>query len=92
MADAKEQLLARLAVDHTYHPPFGDQAERYTQIRAQARHFAELVVELTPVSRNQSLALTAIEEAAFHSNAAIARNETEPPATSADLTPIHEEE
>lgn len=82
MTDPKDVLRERLAVDHTYHPPFGDQAQRYEQIRAQARHFAEMVVELTPVSRNQSLALTAIEEAVFHANAAIARNET-PPAPEA---------
>lgn len=59
----------------TYHPPKGDQAERYEKLRTAAREFAELICELTPKSREQSLALTNLEASVMYANAAIARNE-----------------
>lgn len=59
----------------SYHPPFGDQQRRYEAIRAKQRELAELIVELTPMSREQSTALTKLDEVGFFSNAAIARNE-----------------
>jgi hypothetical protein len=59
-----------------HHPPFGSQAVRYGQIRSAARALAELIDEKTPPSREQSLALTNLEQAVFWANAAIARNET----------------
>lgn len=59
----------------TYHPPKDDQAERYASIRQAAKGFAAFVIRQTPTSREQSLAITKIEEAVYHANAAIARNE-----------------
>ncbi len=41
----------------------------------KAKEFALFIVENTPSSREQSLALTALEESVFWTNAAIARNE-----------------
>ena len=61
----------------TYHPPFGDQVSRYQVIRDAAKKFAELILSDTPDSREQSLALTNLEQAVFWANAAIARNEQE---------------
>ena len=68
-----------LAVRFTYHPPSGDQPERYESLRAMAFVFAEKIVELTPQSREQSLALTSLEEAVMWANAAIARREVPVP-------------
>ena len=59
----------------TYHPPKDGQQVRYESLRASARGLAFLVLDLTPESREQSLAITKIEEAVFWANAAIARNE-----------------
>lgn len=59
-----------------YHPPLEGQPTRYAQIRDMAGEFAELVARLTPPSREQSIALTKLEEAVMFANAAIARNET----------------
>lgn len=59
----------------TYHPPKADQPERYQVIRTKTKELAELITRLTPVSREQSLALTKLEEASFWANASIARNE-----------------
>lgn len=58
-----------------YHAPKGDQADRYTSIRALAKELAYTINDLTPASREQSLAFTALEEAVMWANAAIARNE-----------------
>lgn len=58
-----------------YHAPKGNQVERYQTIRDKAKELAELVVADTPSSREQSLALTNLEQAVFWANAAIARNE-----------------
>lgn len=60
----------------THHPPHGDQIDRYTRIRAKAKEFAGLVVELVPTSRERSLALTKLDEVVMWANAGIARNET----------------
>ena len=58
-----------------YHAPKGDQAERYAAIRAKILETAKLIASLTPESREQSSALTALDSAMFNANAAIARNE-----------------
>ncbi|MFA7347324.1 MAG: hypothetical protein WCZ86_06160 [Desulfurivibrionaceae bacterium] len=71
----KQVLKARAANDFTYHAPFGDQVARYAQIRDRIRELALFIIDATPVSREQSLALTALEQAMFNANAAIARNE-----------------
>jgi len=59
----------------TYHSPKDNQPERYARLRAKAKELAELINELTPASREQSLAFTALEECSMWANASIARNE-----------------
>lgn len=61
---------------YTYHPPVGTQQARYVQIREAAEAFAQLITDLTPPSREQSLALTDVQRACQMANAAIAINET----------------
>jgi len=62
---------------YTYHPPKGNQQERYVTIRETAKAFAALILWATPTSREQSLALTKLEEVVMWANSAIARNENE---------------
>jgi hypothetical protein len=59
----------------TYHPPKGDQAQRYEQIRQAALSFANKIEDLCPECRERTIAITHIESAVFFANAAIARNE-----------------
>ncbi len=59
----------------TYRKPLEDQPDRYTALRECAKTFALMVLEQTPKSREQSVALTKIEESVMWANAAIARNE-----------------
>ena len=59
----------------THYAPSDDQLPRYKAIRRTALEFATLILESTPTSREQSLAITALEECVMWANAAIARNE-----------------
>ncbi len=61
-----------------YHAPKADQPMRYEAIRAQARQMAAAIQEMTPQSREQSVALTNLQQAVMWANAAIAINESEP--------------
>jgi hypothetical protein len=59
----------------TYHPPKGDQPERYKVIRQEAKALAKLFVEKCPNGRERAIALTRLEEAVGWANAAIARED-----------------
>jgi hypothetical protein len=62
-----------LDIRFTYHAPKPDQPEKYTQIRAAAMALAKLISQHCPTCREESLAITALEEAVMWANAAIAR-------------------
>ena len=72
---ADSKMKARLDNDFTYHAPKDDQVKRFGTLRHDAKLMAGTIVAMTPPSREQSLALTALEEAVMWANAAIARNE-----------------
>ena len=58
-----------------HHAPINDQPNRYAEIRAKLLEAASFITERTPKCREQSLAITKLEEAMYWSNASIARNE-----------------
>ena len=66
-----EELLKRF----TYHPPKGNQIDRYATIREKALGLAEDLMGYCPDSREKSLAITKLEECVMWANASIARNE-----------------
>lgn len=70
-----EDKLKQIENNFTYHSPKEGQPERYTAIREKAKELAILIVQQTPASREQSVALTELETAVMWANAAIARNE-----------------
>lgn len=59
----------------TYHPPKGDQAQRYQDLRDTAKALATKIEAACPDSREKALAFTNLEQAVFWANASIARNE-----------------
>lgn len=65
----------RLNNDYQYHAPVNDQQERYILIRNEAKRLAIAIVQNTPPSREQSVALTELDHVVMMANAAIARNE-----------------
>lgn len=64
---------AELRLRFNHHKPKKGQAGRYEKIRSRALTLARYIVAHTPESREQSLALTHLEQAVFYANAAIAR-------------------
>jgi hypothetical protein len=72
---ADKKVLEELETRFTYHPPSGNQPERYQKLRSGALGFAKLMVELCPDSRERSTALTHLDACVMFANAAIARNE-----------------
>jgi len=75
MSELRGDLIERF----TYHEPKGSQSTRYHEIRNNAYRYAGLILDLTPKSREQSLAITKLEEVVFWANAAIARRENRTP-------------
>lgn len=66
---------AKLENRFRHHPPKGDQADRYAQIRAATLELAKLIRDLTPCCPEQSLAINSLHLAMMQANAAIAVNE-----------------
>ncbi len=58
----------------TYHAPKEGQPELYGILRRAGLELAVLISNSVPDSREQSLAITKLEEAIFWANAGIARN------------------
>ena len=72
--DARDKIdLENLENRFTYHAPIGDQPQRYRILREEALVFARLIVQNCPSSPERSTALTRLDEAVMHANAAIAR-------------------
>ena len=65
----RRNTILRNFTDH------GDQAAPYAQLCAAAREFALLIHAQTPVSREQSVALTHLETCLMWVKASIARHE-----------------
>ncbi len=74
---AKEDRLTNEEIDNifSYHAPKGDQAARYEAIREHARGLARFINSQCPASREQSLALTSLQQTIMWASAAIAINE-----------------
>lgn len=60
----------------TYHPPIGDQVERYAAIRKEAAFLAGMFNQYCPDSEELELAINSLRTAVMWANAAIACNET----------------
>jgi len=73
--EPSEKDKKNLGNNFRYHAPKEGQAEKYEEIRAQAKAFAEKLVTLCPPSRELSVAITELETAVMWANASIARNE-----------------
>lgn len=75
MYEPHPRVTEQIEQAFVYHPPKHDQVGRFHAIRQEALNFARLIAQTTPESREQSLALTKLEEAVMFANAAIARHE-----------------
>lgn len=56
----------------SYHAPEGDQPKQYEAIRTAAKYFAAAILENTPSSPDQTVAIRKVREAVMTANASIA--------------------
>ena len=75
VSNREGEMMEQKEMDNrfTYHEPTAKQIERYNSLRSMAKAMAQHIIDLTPESREQSLAITKLEEAVMWANAAIAR-------------------
>lgn len=74
---ARRILDDRVENDFTLHPPANQGAlDAMNAIRSVMKETALVVVNTCPLGREQSTALTKLEEATFHAIASIARNQS----------------
>ncbi len=59
----------------SYHPPKGNQVNRYNDIREVGRLFAKTILDSTPPGADQTAAIRKVREAVMTANAAIACGE-----------------
>lgn len=73
LIDTKEKDLD-LENRFSYHKPNDEQQKIYPLIRDKSKEFAYLIKKYVPNSREQSCALTKLEEVVMWANAGISRN------------------
>lgn len=74
--DPKQKQRDQMDWNLTNHTPTPEAIQRIEAIRTTAKAMAGAIIEMTPASREQSIALTKLEEMTMFAVAAIARNET----------------
>jgi len=75
MYTPSEDKLKQVETSFTYHAPKGTQQERYVSLRDDAKALAVDILHAVPPGREQSLAITKLEEAIMWANKGIACNE-----------------
>lgn len=75
--EEKKEMITDQDIENrfTYHKPDSSKNMIFVQMRELARDFAYFIVRNTPESREQSLAITKLEEVVFWANAGLARKE-----------------
>lgn len=71
-ADPARDDLAALQELFTYHPPTGDQPERYRAIRRAGLELASVIWDCTPAGPDRTAAIRKVRESVMTANAAIA--------------------
>ena len=74
---AKEDLKQLWDFNLDTHEVSEDGKRRMIGLRSAAKAMKDAIIDLTPLGRDQSLALTSLEQMLFHGNAAIAREPEE---------------
>lgn len=67
-------LAGRIERDFTFQKPTDEMIARFTRIREAAKALAMLIEQTTPACREQSLAITELEQVVFWATASIVRN------------------
>jgi len=68
-----DKLKDKINARFQYYPPKPERVQDFGTIRDKAKDLALVIADLCPESREQSVALTHLDEVVFWANAAIAR-------------------
>lgn len=71
-SNVRELNQETLASLFTFHPPTGDQPERYIAIRAAADVFARVIIKNCPGCADRTVAIRKLREVVMTANASIA--------------------
>lgn len=76
IGEIKMAIMEDLDIENrfTYHKPTEEQAVKYPVIRDKAKELAYIIKKNVPTGREQSLALTKLEEVVMWANAGISRS------------------
>jgi len=66
-------IKERIETNFTYHAPSEEDIAKMVELREAAKQLALLIADSVPVGREQSLALTHLEESIMFANAGIVR-------------------
>lgn len=77
MDEKLKTLHDRIDRDFTYQPPTKEGISDMIVIRDLCKALGHILVDHVPSGREQSLALTALEQVSMYSNAGIARSEAD---------------
>ncbi len=77
MMKTKEDITQEIQNKFVYHRPTPNQVLRYNDLRTAFRSLALLIVDMTPICADQTVALRKLHETSMAVNATIACNEDE---------------
>ncbi len=70
-----DNIIERITNDFAFHPAHtNEKKDAHTSVRTHCKELALFIAENVPAGREQSLALTAVEEAMHWANAGIAKS------------------
>jgi len=75
MYTPNDDKLKQIENSFTYHSPKGDQQERYVALHDKAKELALDILHMVPPGREQSTAITKLEETIMWANKGIACGE-----------------
>jgi len=71
MADKTQAQVEAMRFDFSYHPPEDDEVGRITKLRSAMKLAGEVILENTGPGREQSLAMTNLQQALMWANASV---------------------
>ena len=90
--DVRDGELKQIVNMFTYHPPHGDQTERYEKLRLLGKQFAITILRNTPATLERDEAIKKLSEAVMWANAAIARGEAPDYSEQVELKEVETDE
>ena len=90
--EVSQDALKQIGNMFTYHPPHGDQPERYEKLRLLGKQLAYSICRNAPATIERDEAIKKLSEAIMWANAAIARGEAPDYSEQVELKEVETDE